>query len=107
MVAEGDLVVQVLGQEHPHPARAGATYTTAWFDMFRIADGRLSEHWDASLITADTVGASPGSCAPEGDLAYICGLSNAEDLVLIGDSHWLVASSITMRGDRIGVMAAP
>lgn len=102
MVAEGDLVVQVLGQNHPHPARAGATYTTTWFDMFRVADGRLTEHWDPSLITADTAGSSPGSCAPEGNLDYICGLANAEDLVRIGASGWLVASSITTRGEAVG-----
>lgn len=47
MVAEGDLVVLVTMREHPHPARPGRTYTTTWFDMFRVADGKLVEHWDA------------------------------------------------------------
>jgi predicted SnoaL-like aldol condensation-catalyzing enzyme len=46
MVAEGDLVVQAIRLEHPHPSREGAIYTTTWFDMFRVADGRLAEHWD-------------------------------------------------------------
>jgi predicted SnoaL-like aldol condensation-catalyzing enzyme len=49
MVAEGDLVVQVIKVELPNPYREGATYTTAWFDMYRIADGRLAEHWDAAV----------------------------------------------------------
>jgi len=48
MVAEGDLVVLATMQEHPHPSRAGRTYTTTWFDMFRVVDGRLAEHWDAA-----------------------------------------------------------
>jgi predicted SnoaL-like aldol condensation-catalyzing enzyme len=48
MIAEGDLVVQAIMLEHPHPSRAGETYTTTWFDMFRVADGRLAEHWDAA-----------------------------------------------------------
>lgn len=48
MVAEGDLVALVTMQEHAHPSRAGRTYTTTWFDLFRIADGRLVEHWDAT-----------------------------------------------------------
>ena len=46
MVAENDLVALVTRQEHPHPARPGRTYTTTWFDLFRIEDGRVVEHWD-------------------------------------------------------------
>jgi predicted SnoaL-like aldol condensation-catalyzing enzyme len=49
MLAEGDLVVQVRMREHAHPSRAADTYTTTLFDMFRVADGRLVEHWDAAL----------------------------------------------------------
>jgi predicted SnoaL-like aldol condensation-catalyzing enzyme len=48
MIAEGDLVVQVVKVELPDPYRPGEIYTTAWFDMFRIADGMLVEHWDAA-----------------------------------------------------------
>lgn len=48
IVAEGDLVVLATMQEHRHPTRAGRTYTTTWFDMFRVVDGRLAEHWDAA-----------------------------------------------------------
>jgi predicted SnoaL-like aldol condensation-catalyzing enzyme len=46
LVAEGDLVALVTMQEHAHPVRSGRTYTTTWFDMFRIVDGRIIEHWD-------------------------------------------------------------
>jgi predicted SnoaL-like aldol condensation-catalyzing enzyme len=49
MVAEGDLVVQVRMREHAHPSRAGDTYTTTSFDMFRLVDGRFVEHWDAAV----------------------------------------------------------
>jgi predicted SnoaL-like aldol condensation-catalyzing enzyme len=52
MVAEGDLVVQAIALVHAHPSRAGETYTTTWFDMFRVADGRLAEHWDAAVKSA-------------------------------------------------------
>lgn len=96
MVAEGDLVVQVRRQLHAHPVRAGETYTTTWFDMFRLADGRLVEHWDPALRPAPA-----DSCAPDALLTYVCGLANAEDIVAI-DDRWLVASSITTRGDAVG-----
>lgn len=51
VVAEADLVVLVTRREHPHPAREGLTYTTTWFDMFRIANGKITAHWDAALRT--------------------------------------------------------
>jgi len=54
IVAEGDLVAVVTMQEHPHPSRPGKTYTTTWFDMFRIADGRIAEHWNPALKPAPT-----------------------------------------------------
>ena len=47
-VAQGDLVVLVQAVKHPHPVREGDTYTTAWFDMFRIEGGKIAEHWDAA-----------------------------------------------------------
>jgi predicted SnoaL-like aldol condensation-catalyzing enzyme len=46
-IAEGDLVVQVLQEERPHPD-TGETYYIAWFDMFRIANGMIIEHWDTA-----------------------------------------------------------
>jgi len=58
LVAEGDLVVMAVMHEHPHPHRAGDTYTSTWFDMFRIADGRVAEHWDPAIL--------PGSPVPFG-----------------------------------------
>ena len=47
IVAEGDLVVQVLQEERPHPD-TGETYYVAWFDMFRMHNGRIFEHWDTA-----------------------------------------------------------
>jgi predicted SnoaL-like aldol condensation-catalyzing enzyme len=46
IVAESDVVVLAFRRELPDLAREGQTYTTTWFDMFRIAEGKIVEHWD-------------------------------------------------------------
>ncbi|MGM9482724.1 nuclear transport factor 2 family protein [Roseateles sp. NT4] len=46
ITAEGDLVVLSFVSELPDPKDAKKTYTTTWFDMFRIENGKLAEHWD-------------------------------------------------------------
>lgn len=47
LVAEGDLVVQVLQEERTHPD-TGLTYYVAWIDMFRVQDHLVIEHWDTA-----------------------------------------------------------
>ena len=44
--AEGDLVTLSFVREYDDPNAEGETYSTTWFDMFRIADGLIVEHWD-------------------------------------------------------------
>jgi len=46
ILADGDLVVLVFAREAPDPKDAAIKYTTTWFDMFRIEDGKIAEHWD-------------------------------------------------------------
>jgi predicted SnoaL-like aldol condensation-catalyzing enzyme len=46
IVAERDLVVLAFRRELPDLAREGQTYTTTWFDMFRVAGGKIVEHWN-------------------------------------------------------------
>ena len=52
IIAEGDLVVMAFAQERDNPKVPGGTYTTTWFDMFRIEDGLIAEHWDPATIAA-------------------------------------------------------
>lgn len=47
--AERDIVVISFVREHPDPQDASRRYTTTWFDMFRIVDGKIDEHWDAAM----------------------------------------------------------
>ena len=48
IVAEGDLVTLSFVRELPDPNDKSKTYTTTWFDMFRIDKGKIAEHWDSS-----------------------------------------------------------
>jgi len=49
MVAEGDMVVLSFVHEVEDPDNPGETYKTTWFDMFRIENGKIAEHWDSAL----------------------------------------------------------
>jgi len=46
ILGDGDLVTLAFRRELPDPTKPGATYTTTWFDMFRIENGKIAEHWD-------------------------------------------------------------
>lgn len=49
IVAERDLVTMVFVR--PEKDASGATYYSTWFDLYRIADGKIVEHWDPMLKT--------------------------------------------------------
>ncbi|MDA8521745.1 nuclear transport factor 2 family protein [Acidovorax sp. NCPPB 4044] len=46
ILAEGDIVTLVFARQLPDPQDASKTYTSTWFDMFRLQNGRIAEHWD-------------------------------------------------------------
>jgi predicted SnoaL-like aldol condensation-catalyzing enzyme len=46
IVAEGDRVVVATRRELPDLEEEGQTYTTTWFDLFRVRDGKIVEHWN-------------------------------------------------------------
>jgi len=43
--------------------------------------------------------APPSDCAPSGTLAYVCGPRNAEDIVALGDTGWLILSGMSAQGE--------
>ena len=53
IIAEGDLVVISFAAKLPEPSDSTKTYTTTWFDMFRIENGKLAEHWDGASKSKD------------------------------------------------------
>jgi len=49
IVAEGDRVMLSFKEVHPDPKDHSKTYTTTGFDMLRIENGKIAEHWDSAL----------------------------------------------------------
>lgn len=49
VTAEGDLVTVARPREYKDPKDPSKTYTTTWFDMWRIKDGKADEHWDSAM----------------------------------------------------------
>jgi predicted SnoaL-like aldol condensation-catalyzing enzyme len=47
LMAEGDYVQTVFVR--PEKDAEGRTYYSTWFDLFRIEDGKIVEHWDPML----------------------------------------------------------
>jgi len=47
IMAEGDRVIQVTSRTMPDPATGGTKPTYIW-NMFRIKNGMLAEHWDSA-----------------------------------------------------------
>jgi predicted SnoaL-like aldol condensation-catalyzing enzyme len=50
ILAERDLVTLAFVRELPDPKDPSKHYTTTWFDMFRIEDGKIAEHWDTATL---------------------------------------------------------
>lgn len=50
VIAEGDTVVVVTVSKRPVPGEPGKFYTTSWYDMWRIKDGKADEHWDSAPL---------------------------------------------------------
>ena len=46
ILAEGPYVQLVWATERPDPKDSAKKYSTTWFDLFRIENGMVAEHWD-------------------------------------------------------------
>jgi predicted SnoaL-like aldol condensation-catalyzing enzyme len=47
LMAEGDYVTTAFVR--PEKDKDGTTYYATWFDLYRIENGRIAEHWDPML----------------------------------------------------------
>src|SRR5205823_12199844 len=48
LIAECDFVAEVWKEQKPDPDQPNRMWEAFAFDVFRIQDGRLTEHWDES-----------------------------------------------------------
>lgn len=63
IMAEGDRVA--LNFVRPRQDENGETYYTTWFDMYRIEDGKIVEHWDPALRSVEMERFNPNSTRME------------------------------------------
>ena len=49
ITAEGSIVVFSFARELSDPKDPSKKYTTTWFDMFRLENGKIAEHWDPAV----------------------------------------------------------
>lgn len=47
-----------------------------------------------ATLAAQPTPAAPASCAPDGDMHYVCGIEAVEDLVRIDETRWLLGSGL-------------
>lgn len=59
MVAEGDFVM--VNFVRPEMDADGKPYTTTWFDLYRLKDGKIIEHWDPALKSAAALKFDPNT----------------------------------------------
>jgi len=48
ILASGDLVFYLVDMEAKDPADPSKTYKYNWFDMLRVENGQIQEHWDTA-----------------------------------------------------------
>lgn len=61
LMAEGDLVMMATVSVQDDPTKPGEQYASTHFDMFRIQDGKIAEHWDSVEKRADAFTYDPNT----------------------------------------------
>lgn len=58
-----------------------------------LAVAAMAMVWGTAAMAATPAPAAAG-CDPDGELRYICGPANAEDLIRLGETRWLITSGM-------------
>jgi predicted SnoaL-like aldol condensation-catalyzing enzyme len=79
LFAEGPWVALALVTHYPEPDGSGSTYTSTHFELFRLQDGLIAEHWDSTLFRAGQQVPDYGANAAK----PVKGVSGAAQLALL------------------------
>jgi len=64
-----------------------------------FASNMLAAFGVSLFVSAHSVAAEPSNaCAADSGISYVCGLMNAEDLLSVGDSGFILTSGMTSEG---------
>lgn len=88
IIAEGDLVVMSLVETLQEPDGSG-TYTSTHFNLFRIEDGRLAEHWHSVQTPPGPAVALPENGGPQ----PVTGASGLDQLALLDAADATLAAN--------------
>ena len=69
-ITSGDLVLFVFPRYSAVPGRAGEVYRWDWFDMVRVQNGIVTEHWDGATKPGSAPPAPPQVAKPAGFREY-------------------------------------
>jgi len=61
---------------------------------FEIADSQFLSLTLLLLLSSPLAGAADDGCDASGEYAFVCGPKNAEDLVLVPDTKWIISSGM-------------
>ena len=89
MVAEGDYVAVARAAEYLEPDDSGATYSTTYFDVFRISAGKIAEHWDSAQIIPGQIPLT----AEQGGALPVVGTEGFAQLAMLQNTDPLLANN--------------
>lgn len=92
ILAEGDYVAMAFVSHYQEPDGSGKTYTSTKFDIFRIENGLIAEHWDSVQRAKGVMVATPEEGGPVPVVGVTDGLKqlamlNNDDLALANNKR--------------------
>jgi predicted SnoaL-like aldol condensation-catalyzing enzyme len=89
IVAEGDFVVLAFVTQYPEPDGSGNTYTSTKFELFRLENGLIAEHWDSVQRVKGVAVAS----ADQGGPAPVVGITGIDQFKFLHNDNLALANN--------------